>query len=80
MQKPHLLPSILCVFEALWFQFRLATQRGRLAPPLVPRSRIVQRYFALPILYMPVPQVGHTPLVAGLPFFIVTAVASFISR
>jgi hypothetical protein len=37
-------------------------------------------YFALPILYMPVPQTGHTPFVAGLPFFIVTGLASFISR
>ena len=37
-------------------------------------------YLALPILYMPVPQTGHAPFVAGLPFFIVTGVASFISR
>lgn len=37
-------------------------------------------YLALPILYMPVPQTGHVPFVAGLPFFIVTGVASFISR
>jgi hypothetical protein len=37
-------------------------------------------YFALPILYMPVPQTGQTPFVAGLPFFIVTGFASFISR
>ena len=36
--------------------------------------------FALPILYMPVPHTGQTPLVAGLPFFMVTALASFISR
>jgi hypothetical protein len=28
---------------------------------------------------MAVPQVGHTPLVAGLPFFIVVALALFIS-
>ena len=28
---------------------------------------------------MAVPQVGHTPFVAGLPFFMVIALASFIS-
>jgi hypothetical protein len=28
---------------------------------------------------MAVPHVGHTPLVAGLPFFIVVALALFIS-
>ena len=33
----------------------------------------------LPIQNMLVPQVGHTPFVAGLPFFIVTALALFIS-
>ncbi len=37
-------------------------------------------YLALPILYMPVLQTGQVPFVAGLPFFIVTGVASFISR
>ena len=31
------------------------------------------------ILYIPVPQVGHLPFIAGLPFFIVTFWASFIS-
>jgi hypothetical protein len=31
-------------------------------------------------LYMPVPHTGHVPFVAGLPFFIVTGFASFISR
>jgi hypothetical protein len=31
-------------------------------------------------LYMPVPQTGHVPFVAGLPFFMVTGFASFISR
>jgi hypothetical protein len=31
-------------------------------------------------LYIFVPQTGQEPLVAGLPFFIVTAWASFISR
>lgn len=44
------------------------------------RDSETERYFALPILYMPVPHVGQTPFVAGLPFFIVTGVASFISR
>jgi hypothetical protein len=33
----------------------------------------------LPILYILVPQVAHVPVVAGLPFFIVTAVGFFIS-
>jgi hypothetical protein len=33
----------------------------------------------LPIQNMLVPHVGHTPFVAGLPFFIVTALALFIS-
>jgi hypothetical protein len=33
----------------------------------------------LPILNIFVPQVGQTPWVAGLPFFIVMALASFIS-
>jgi hypothetical protein len=33
----------------------------------------------LPILNILVPQVGHTPWVAGLPFFIVICFASFIS-
>jgi hypothetical protein len=55
-------------------------QKGRLAPPPGFFSSERLRYFALPILYMPVPHVGHTPFVAGLPFFMVTAVASFISR
>jgi hypothetical protein len=31
-------------------------------------------------LYMPVPHTGHVPFVAGLPFFMVTGVAPFISR
>jgi hypothetical protein len=55
--------------------------KRRLAPPLKRSSdRRSRSYFALPILYMPVLQTGHTPLVAGFPFFIVTAVAFFISR
>ncbi len=31
------------------------------------------------ILYIPVPQVGHLPFIAGLPFFMVTFLASEIS-
>lgn len=36
-------------------------------------------YFALPILNIVVPQTGHLPFVAGLPFFIVVASAFDIS-
>ena len=36
-------------------------------------------YFAAPILNIFVPQVSQVPVVAGLPFFMVIAVASFIS-
>ena len=35
--------------------------------------------YALPILNTFVPQVGHTPWVAGLPFFIVIALGFLIS-
>jgi hypothetical protein len=35
---------------------------------------------ALPILNILVPQVGHVPSVAGFPFFMVIALAPFISR
>jgi hypothetical protein len=38
-----------------------------------------QLYLALPILNILVPQVGHTPWVAGRPFFIVISLGSFIS-
>ena len=55
-------------------------KRAAYAAPEASGFAATKRYFALPILYMPVPHVGHTPFVAGLPFFIVTAVASFISR
>jgi len=37
-------------------------------------------YLAAPILYIPVPQTGHLPFIAGLPFFIVTASAFGSSR
>lgn len=36
-------------------------------------------FFPLPIWNIFVPQVAHVPLIAGLPFFMVTAVGSFIS-
>jgi hypothetical protein len=36
-------------------------------------------YLLLPILNILVPQVGHTPWVAGRPFFIVISLGSFIS-
>ena len=39
-----------------------------------------QAYLALPILNIFVPHVGQTPWVAGLPFFIVISLVSFISR
>jgi hypothetical protein len=39
-----------------------------------------QAYLAFPILNIFVPQVGQTPWVAGLPFFIVISFGSFISR
>ena len=46
-------------------------------------ARICSRYndqrYALPILNIFVPQLGHTPWVAGLPFFMVIDFASFIS-
>ena len=40
---------------------------------------MVYYYFVEPIRNILVPQVGHTPWVAGLPFFMVIALASFIS-
>ena len=39
-----------------------------------------RRYLAAPILNILVPQTGHFPSVAGLPFFIVICTASLISR
>jgi hypothetical protein len=35
--------------------------------------------YALPILNIEMPHVGHVPFVAGLPFFMVTAWVLFIS-
>lgn len=43
-------------------------------------KKILKAYAALPILYIPVPQTGHLPFIAGLPFFIVTGVALGSSR
>jgi len=39
----------------------------------------VAKIYFLPILYIVVPHVGHSPFVAGLPFFIVTDLGFFIS-
>jgi len=39
----------------------------------------LETIYFLPILYIPVPQVGQVPFIAGLPFFIVTGVGFFIS-
>jgi hypothetical protein len=43
------------------------------------KTRERQPYLLLPILNILVPQVGHTPWVAGRPFFIVISLVSFIS-
>ena len=43
------------------------------------RNNLKFYFFAAPIRNMLVPQVGQTPLLAGLPFFIVMALAFFIS-
>jgi len=37
-------------------------------------------YFAAPIRIIVVPQTGHFPFIAGLPFFSLTATAFLISR
>lgn len=49
---------------------------------LSPRARCAQNPWrqAFPILNIFVPHTGHFPSVAGFPFFIVIAFASFISR
>ena len=46
----------------------------------IERIRLQQRQDARPILNIVVPHSPHEPLVAGLPFFIVTAWRSRISR
>jgi hypothetical protein len=46
------------------------------APPSIARPV----YFPAPILNMRVAQTGHTPSVAGRPFFMVIGLGSFISR
>ncbi len=48
------------------------------SPCLIPLLKSDQSY-AFPILNILVPQVGHIPCVAGLPFFMVIDLASFIS-
>ncbi len=61
--------------------------RGALTPrpqPLGSRTALSagpdHSYLLLPILNILVPHSGHTPCVAGLPFFIVTAFSSFMVR
>ena len=54
---------------------------GAPAPPGNPLFESGERaYLLFPILNILVPQVGQTPCVAGLPFFIVMAFSSFIVR
>ena len=43
------------------------------------KNRDRQSYLLLPILNILVPQVGQIPCVAGLPFFMVISLGSFIS-
>jgi len=44
-----------------------------------PKKDHLMSSYALPILNIDMPHVGHVPFVAGLPFFIVTAWVPFIS-
>src|SRR2546427_11931402 len=44
------------------------------------RGPNVTAYFAAPIRIIVVPQTGHLPFIAGLPFFSLTATGFFISR
>tara|TARA_B100000427_G_scaffold267496_1_gene233177 strand:+ start:943 stop:1125 length:183 start_codon:yes stop_codon:yes gene_type:complete len=44
-----------------------------------PKKDHLMLSYALPILNIDMPHVGHVPFVAGLPFFIVTAWVPFIS-
>jgi hypothetical protein len=44
----------------------------------MPKTVISIGYLLLPILYIFVPQAEHVPVVAGLPFFIVTCVGLFM--
>jgi hypothetical protein len=53
--------------------------RGRLASSVGVTLLVACDYYALPIRNTFVPQVGHTPWVAGLPFFIVMAFGFLIS-
>ncbi len=44
------------------------------------RAPDVPAYFAAPIRIIVVPQTGHFPFIAGLPFFSLTATGFLISR
>jgi hypothetical protein len=44
-----------------------------------PKKDYLMFSYALPILNIEMPHVGHVPFVAGLPFFMVTAWVPFIS-
>jgi hypothetical protein len=44
-----------------------------------PKKDYLMLSYALPILNIEIPHVGHVPFVAGLPFFMVTAWVLFIS-
>ena len=45
----------------------------------IPKKDYLMLSYALPILNIEMPHVGHVPFVAGLPFFMVTAWVPFIS-
>jgi len=45
----------------------------------IPKKDYLMFNYALPILNIEMPHVGHVPFVAGLPFFMVTAWVLFIS-
>ncbi len=45
----------------------------------IPKKGYLMFSYALPILNIEIPQVGHVPFVAGFPFFIVTACVPVIS-
>ena len=54
-------------------------EKGLGVQPLLQSGLPEYRSQPLPILNILVPHVGQTPCVAGLPFFMVMALASFIS-
>src|SRR6059058_4745123 len=63
---------------------RLDLRSGRInslvAQNPVARAPGVPAYFAAPIRIIVVPQTGHFPFIAGLPFFSLTATGFLISR